>query len=314
MIPCWSPSYGEYAAVERTAAIGLVPLMAPFSAPHPQSPAVIGGITRVPRSLPPRVKSHMTSTRSTSEYAHVAPLFDQLADQDLSDPERRELRNRIVAEHLPVAEHIARRFQNKGQPDDDLRQVATLGLIQAVDRFDPTRGSEFLAFAIPTITGEIRRYFREVSWALRVPRSLKELHADIRKETARLSHDLGRAPRPSELAEALDRPLEDIHRGLAAANAFQSDSLDEPTPSGSPSVADLLGSEDERLDGVLRRQDLFPALALLPERQRVIVLLRFFGNLTQTQIAERVGLSQMHVSRLLSASLATLREHLSSAG
>lgn len=255
----------------------------------------------------------MTS-RSNSEYAQAAPLFDQLADPNLTDRERRALRNRIVAEHLPVAEHIARRFHNRGQPDDDLRQVAVLGLIQAVDRFDPTRGSDFLAYAVPTITGEVRRYFRDTSWSLRVPRSLKEMHAQIRAETTRLSHELGRAPRPSELAHALGRPLEDIHEGLAAGNAFHSDSLDEPTPTGGASVADLLGTEDARLESVLDRQELFPALAQLPERERAIVLLRFFGNLTQTQIAERVGLSQMHVSRLLSASLATLRRHLSSAG
>lgn len=255
----------------------------------------------------------MTTQRSSSEYAHVTPLFDQLADEDLSDAARLALRNRIVAEHLPVAEHIARRFQNRGQPDDDLRQVAVLGLIQAVDRFDPTRGSDFLAFAVPTITGEVRRYFRDTSWSLRVPRSLKELHAAIRTETARLSHDLGRAPRPSELAEALNRPIEEIQEGLAAAHAFQSESLDGPSPAGS-AVGDLLGGNDDRLEEVLDRQALFPALATLPERERAIVLLRFFGNLTQTQIAERVGLSQMHVSRLLAASLATLREHLSSAG
>jgi RNA polymerase sigma-B factor len=259
----------------------------------------------------PRVMIDMTAGRSISDYAHVTPLFDQLADQRLADSARLELRNRIVAEHLPVAEHIARRFHNRGQPDDDLRQVAVLGLIQAVDRFDPTRGTDFLAFAVPTITGEVRRYFRDTSWAVRVPRSLKELHAEIRTETARLSHRLGRAPRPSELAEAMQRPLAQIHQGLAAANAFQCESLDEPTPAGAMSAAESLGGADDRLDSVLDRQSLFPALATLPRRERAIVLLRFFGNLTQTQIAERVGLSQMHVSRLLSASLGRMRDHLS---
>lgn len=252
----------------------------------------------------------MTTGRSASDYAHVTPLFRQLADQEPSDPAWQELRNRIVAEHLPVAEHIARRFRNRGQPDEDLRQVAVLGLIQAVDRFDPTRGSDFLAFAVPTITGEVRRFFRDTSWALRVPRRLKELDAEIRTHTARLSHDLGRAPRPSELAEAMGRPLAEIHEGLAVANAFQNDSLDEPNSTADVSLVEMLGGDDERLGTVLDRQSLYPALARLPERQRIIVLLRFFCDLTQTQIAERVGLSQMHVSRLLSASLATLREQL----
>jgi len=252
------------------------------------------------------------STRSTrrNEYEQFTPLFDQLADDGLPESLRRDLRERLVAEHLPIAEHIARRFRNRGQPDDDLRQVAAIGLIQAIDRFDPARGSDFLAFAVPTITGEVRRYFRDATWAVRVPRRVKELHAAITAKTTELSHELGRAPRPSELAEALDRPVEEIHEGLAAANAYNSDSLDElvsANDGATVSVGDLLGADDERLAGVVDREALLPALAQLPERERAIVVLRFFGNLTQTQIADRVGLSQMHVSRLLSASIATMR-------
>ncbi|HEX3590245.1 MAG TPA: SigB/SigF/SigG family RNA polymerase sigma factor [Pseudonocardiaceae bacterium] len=244
-----------------------------------------------------------------TDYGEFAHLFDQLADDRLPEPDRRTLRDRIVAEHLPVAEHIARRFRNKGQPDDDLRQVAAIGLIQAVDRFDPTRGSDFLAFAVPTITGEVRRYFRDATWSMRVPRRVKELHAAITAKTVELSHELGRAPRPSELAEALERPVEEIHEGLAAANAYHSDSLDElvsVADGATTSMGDLLGDEDERLAEVVDREALLPALATLPERERAIVVLRFFGNLTQTQIADRVGLSQMHVSRLLAASIAQL--------
>ncbi|HEX5402465.1 MAG TPA: SigB/SigF/SigG family RNA polymerase sigma factor [Pseudonocardiaceae bacterium] len=239
----------------------------------------------------------------------MAPLFHELADQKLPEAVRRTLRDRLVAAHLPVAEHIARRFHNRGQPDDDLRQVAAIGLIQAVDRFDPTRGSDFLAFAVPTITGEVRRFFRDTTWAVRVPRRVKELHAAITAKTAELSHDLGRAPRPSELAKALDVPIEEIQEGLAAANAYHSESLDELVSAGDSgtSVGDMFGDDDERLVDVENRQALFPVLATLPERERAIVLLRFFGNLTQTQIADRVGLSQMHVSRLLAASIVKLR-------
>jgi RNA polymerase sigma-B factor len=162
---------------------------------------------------------------------------------------------------------------------------------------------------VPTITGEVRRFFRDTTWSVRVPRRVKELHAAITAKTAELSHDLGRAPRPSELAEALDRPIEEIQEGLTAANAYHSESLDElvSASDGSTSVGDLLGDEDERLADVVNRQALFPVLATLPERERAIVVLRFFGNLTQTQIAERVGLSQMHVSRLLAASITQLR-------
>ena len=253
----------------------------------------------------------MTAARpQRTDYGEFAPLFDQLADDSLPEPHRRMVRDRIVAEHLPVAEHIARRFRNKGQPDDDLRQVAAIGLIQAVDRFDPSRGSDFLAFAVPTITGEVRRYFRDATWSMRVPRRVKELHTAITTKTAQLSHELGRAPRPSELAEALDRPIEEIHEGLAAANAYHSDSLDElvsVADGATTSIGDLLGDEDERLAEVVDREALLPALATLPERERAIVVLRFFGNLTQTQIADRVGLSQMHVSRLLAASITQLR-------
>jgi RNA polymerase sigma-B factor len=254
----------------------------------------------------------MTTTRSSrqNDYAGLAPLFEKLADQRLPEQARRSVRERLVAEHLPVAEHIARRFRNRGQPEEDLRQVATIGLIQAIDRFDPARGSDFLSFAVPTITGEVRRYFRDTTWSVRVPRRLKELHAAITAKTGELSQHLGRAPRPSELAEALGLPIEEIQEGLAAASAYHSDSLDELVSSAdgvTTSVGDLLGDHDDRLNDVLDRQALFPVLATLPERERAIVLLRFFGNLTQTQIADRVGLSQMHVSRLLSASIARLR-------
>jgi RNA polymerase sigma-B factor len=244
-----------------------------------------------------------------NDYGDLAPLFHDLANEQLPEPVRKSLRDRLVAEHLPVAEHIARRFHNRGQSDDDLRQVAAIGLIQAVDRFDPTRGSDFLAFAVPTITGEVRRFFRDTTWSVRVPRRLKELHAAITAKTTELSHELGRAPRPSELAAALDRPVEEIQEGLAAANAYHSESLDElvSASDGTTSVGDLLGDDDERLTDVVDRQALFPVLATLPERERAIVVLRFFGNLTQTQIADRVGLSQMHVSRLLAASIAKLR-------
>jgi RNA polymerase sigma-B factor len=191
--------------------------------------------------------------------------------------------------------------------------VAALGLIQAVDRFDPGHGSDFLSFAVPTITGELRRYFRDTTWSARVPRRLKELHAQISTKAAQLSQDLGRAPRPSELADALSRPLEEIHEGLIAANAYRSDSLDEivaATEGVNASIGGILGTEDERLDAAETRQALHPALAALPERERTIVVLRFFGNLTQTQIAEQVNLSQMHVSRLLATSMRRLRTAL----
>jgi RNA polymerase sigma-B factor len=251
----------------------------------------------------------MTATRSTQdEYQSLLPLFDQLRDATLPDTEHARIRDLLVTGHLPLAQHIAWKFRNRGQPDDDLLQVATLGLIGAVDRFDPTRTPSFLSFAVPTITGEIQRYFRDSTWTLRVPRSLKELHASITEATTRLGQQLGRAPRPSELAADLGIPVEKVNEGLQAGFAYTADSLDEPGADGQSPTNAHLPEIDEGFGLVEDRAMLYPALARLPEREARIVALRFFENLTQSQIAERVGLSQMHVSRLLAASLTTLRD------
>lgn len=252
-----------------------------------------------------------TERRHRDDYEHLAPLFDELADGTAPESHRRAIRARLVTGHLPVAEHIALRFRNRGQPQEDLEQVATVGLINAIDRFDPSRGNDFLAFAVPTITGEIRRYFRDSTWALRVPRRLKELHSDIHTAAEALGQRLGRSPRPSELATETDLSIEDVHAGLQAGYAYRSASLDgrpgaEPEDDGDGG----LGVDDHDLKTVEDREALYPALATLPEREASIVVLRFFGNMTQSQIAERVGISQMHVSRLLAASLAALRDEL----
>jgi RNA polymerase sigma-B factor len=250
----------------------------------------------------------LTATDSTyDEYASFLPLFEQLADATLPESERSRIREQLVTGHLPLAQHIAWKFRNRGQPDEDLLQVANLGLIHAVDRFDPARTASFLPFAIPTITGEIRRYFRDATWTLRVPRSLKELHASITEATTRLGQQLGRAPRPSELAADLGIPVGKVNEGLQASFAYTTGSLDESGDGQSPVSANL-SEIDEGLGLVEDRATLYPALARLPEREARIVVMRFFHNLTQSQIAERVGLSQMHVSRLLTASLTALRD------
>jgi RNA polymerase sigma-B factor len=242
------------------------------------------------------------------DYRELIPLFHQLAAPATAEPERRRIRELLVTGHLPVAEHIARKFRNRGQADEDLRQVARIGLINAVDRFDPNRGTDFLSFAVPTITGEVRRYFRDATWAVRVPRRLKELHAAISAASAQLSQELGRSPRPKEIAAALSMPVEEVYEGLQAGFGYHTDSLDNSTDDdGHSPAASRLGEVDSALELVEDREALIPALATLPEREATIVVLRFFGNLTQTQIADRIGISQMHVSRLLSASLAQLR-------
>ncbi|MEJ2870745.1 RNA polymerase sigma factor SigF [Actinomycetospora sp. OC33-EN08] len=246
-------------------------------------------------------------------YGHLAPLLAEHAALPPGDRRREALRDRLVQGYLPLARHIARRFSQRGEPQEDLEQVATVGLIHAVDRFSPDRGSDFLSYAVPTITGEVRRYFRDKAWSTRVPRRLKDLRLAIGSAMPSLSQELGRAPTAGELAARLSKPREEILEALEAANAYRSSSLDDmlvDDPS-SGRLADVLGTDDDELTQVEHRETVQPALRRLPERERTIVMLRFFGGMTQTQIAERVGVSQMHVSRLLTRTLATLRQELS---
>ncbi|MGW0366078.1 RNA polymerase sigma factor SigF [Streptomyces sp. NPDC002990] len=238
-------------------------------------------------------------------------LFIELRAMPEGSLERAELRNRLVRMHLPLVEHLARRFRNRGEPLDDLTQVATIGLIKSVDRFDPDRGVEFSTYATPTVVGEIKRHFRDKGWAVRVPRRLQELRLSLTTATAELSQQHGRSPTVHELAERLGISEEEVLEGLESANAYSTLSLDVPdTDDESPAVADTLGAEDEALEGVEYRESLKPLLEGLPPREKRILLLRFFGNMTQSQIAQEVGISQMHVSRLLARTLAQLREKL----
>jgi RNA polymerase sigma-B factor len=239
-------------------------------------------------------------------------FFNRLATIEQGSTEWMAIREKLVEMHLPLVEHLARRFRNRGEPLDDLVQVATIGLIKSVDRFDPERGVEFSTYATPTIVGEIKRHFRDKGWAVRVPRRLQELRLSLTSATADLSQRLGRAPTVGELAEQLKLSDEEVLEGLESANAYSTLSLDVPEQGeqDSPVVADSLGAEDEELEGVEYRESLKPLLAKLPPREKKILLLRFFGNMTQSQIAEEIGISQMHVSRLLARTLAQLRDDL----
>ncbi|MFK4143871.1 SigB/SigF/SigG family RNA polymerase sigma factor [Streptomyces sp. NPDC004065] len=238
-------------------------------------------------------------------------MFVELRTLKEGSPQYAELRNQLVRMHLPLVEHLARRFRNRGEPLDDLTQVATIGLIKSVDRFDPDRGVEFSTYATPTVVGEIKRHFRDKGWAVRVPRRLQELRLALTTATAELSQLHGRSPTVHELAEKLAISEEEVLEGLESANAYSTLSLDVPdTDDESPAVADTLGAEDEALEGVEYRESLKPLLEDLPPREKRILLLRFFGNMTQSQIAQEVGISQMHVSRLLARTLAQLREKL----
>jgi RNA polymerase sigma-B factor len=237
-------------------------------------------------------------------------LLRDLSDLPDDDPRRADVRDELVTMHLPLVQHLARRYQGRGETLDDLVQVGTVGLIQAVDRFDVTRGTEFSTFATPTILGEIRRHFRDRTWAVRVPRGLQELQARVTTTAEALTADLHRAPTVRELAEALDVPMDDVLAALEARHAYSTDSIDaDPDDEGS-ALSGRIGEIDPAFDAIEEREALRPLLAALPARDQRIIALRFGQNMSQTQIAEELGISQMQVSRLLARSLADLRAGL----
>ena len=218
-------------------------------------------------------------------------------------------REGLVHLHLPLVEHCARRFRNRGEPFEDLVQVGTIGLLKSIDRFDLDRGVEFSTYATPTIIGEIKRYFRDKGWAIRVPRRLQELRMQIGSASAELTQRLGRSPTPRELAEQIGCSVEDILEGIESSNAYSTLSLDasDDSEDGAATMLDAIGVDDENLEHVEIRESIKPLLDRLDAREKRILLLRFFKNMTQSQIAEEIGVSQMHVSRLLSRTLEQLR-------
>lgn len=240
----------------------------------------------------------------------VRKSFADLHALPAESTERSVLRNRIVEECLPLAERIARRYARRGESHDDLVQVARLGLLNAVNRFDPATGSEFLSFAVPTMLGEVKKYFRDYGWSVNVPRRLKDLYPSLGPLTNELTHRLGRAPTAGELAEALGVDRADVVETLTAAAGFKARSIDgTPTrDDGAPALIDRLGCCDPDLDFIEDRDALRVLLQSLPEREYRIVIMRFFESLTQSEIAARIGISQMHVSRLLAQSLQRLRD------
>jgi RNA polymerase sigma-B factor len=209
----------------------------------------------------------------------------------------RTTRNRLVEAHLSLARTLARRFANRNEPLDDLEQVAMLGVLKAVERFDPDRGIPFGAFAVPTVVGELRRHFRDRGWMVRVPRRLQDLHLRIGPVVSELSQQLGRSPTVGEIAEAADVRDEDVLEALDAGNRYRPAPLD---------VTMGLSRTDSELTGVEDRETLLGLMRDLPERAQRIMYMRYFEDMTQTEIAEAIGVSQMHVSRILTRSLETL--------
>jgi RNA polymerase sigma-B factor len=217
------------------------------------------------------------------------------------------LRDRLIEANLRLATYLARRFAHKGEALDDLEQVAAMALVKAVDRFDPTRDVTFSTFATRTIVGELKRHFRDRAWSMRPPRRLQELCIELNREIETMTHKLGRAPTVRELAVELSTSEDEVIEAMEAAQSYRTTSIDVPVGEGE-TLGATLGSSDAGFDDAEWRAEIGPLVASLPERQQLILRLRFVEDLTQSEIADRVGLSQMHVSRLLRASLNALRD------
>ncbi|MBA3252496.1 MAG: SigB/SigF/SigG family RNA polymerase sigma factor [Geodermatophilaceae bacterium] len=251
----------------------------------------------------------------------VHPLLEVAGDDDvrrrfleLRDPETGEERRSVVRDELvemfvPMAQRVARRFRNRNEPVEDLGQVALLGLLKAVDGFDPERSVSFSSYAIPTMLGEIKRHFRDKGWSLHVPRRLKELSLNVVSATGDLTQQLGRHPTDADLSAVLGVSECEIREARLCVRAYHCTSLSTPHPL-QESTSDRFGVVDPGMQRVEDVQTLRPLLAALPPRERKIIALRFGGNLTQSQIAGRLGISQMHVSRLLTKCLGQLRQGL----
>ncbi|WP_245674175.1 MULTISPECIES: SigB/SigF/SigG family RNA polymerase sigma factor [Actinoplanes] len=226
-------------------------------------------------------------------------------------PSRAALRDRTIEAWLPLARHLANRYTGRGEPTDDLVQTATIGLIKAIDKFDPQYGVDFAGYAIPTILGEVKRHFRDRTWSIRVPRRLQELRLRITEANNTLTHTLNRPPTVADIAAHIGITEEEVLEGLEGARAYNATSLSTPVgPDGNAELGDMISSDTDDYAAVDMRATLGPALAQLDEREQKIVTLRFYGNMTQSQIADQIGISQMHVSRLLTKALTKLRGHI----
>jgi RNA polymerase sigma-B factor len=273
---------------------------APQAAPSPE-PQGLHGLP----GIPPASAIGTDDARALSKV-----LFRRMAELEEGTHEYAYVRNTLVELNLALVRFAAGRFRTRSEPMEDIVQVGTIGLIKAIDRFDIDRGLEFPTFALPTVIGEIKRFFRDTSWAVHVPRRLQELRLDLAKASDELAFTLGRDPSAAELASKLGLPETEVCEGLVASAGYTAYSLDAQTDDEDTegSIADRLGEEDTGLEGVLDHEALKPLIAELPARDRKILSLRFGAELTQSEIGAELGISQMHVSRLLSRILARLRE------
>lgn len=255
----------------------------------------------------------MSQTRQSADDQRLAAereLFERLHDADASDAEQAGVRDELIETHMPLVHHLARRYADRGEPIEDVTQVATIGLIQAIDKFDPDRGSAFSTYAVPTILGAIRRHFRDATWSVKVPRRVQELRGKIDAAHDALAQELGRSPIVAEIAARADVDPADVLDSLELSRARSAAPIDA-TSDGEVPLADTLGDLDASLTDIENAETIKRLLTTLSEDERTVVTLRFFDGLTQTQIAERVGVSQMQVSRILTRSLEKLRAGLS---
>ncbi|WP_326821695.1 SigB/SigF/SigG family RNA polymerase sigma factor [Streptosporangium sp. NBC_01639] len=239
-------------------------------------------------------------------------LLAEMVLPEVSDYRAERLRERIVEMHRPLAMEIARRYRYRGEPLEDLLQAAYVGLMKAINGFDPTLGHAFRGYAVVTMTGEVKRHFRDRTWAIRVPRVYQERRAELNRLVADLSQDLGRAPTVAELAVKMKISEEDVLLTLDASAAYSALSLDAPLGADDDAAAlgDVIPDEDDALGVLVDREAVKPLIDKLPAREKNILLLRFFGNMTQAEIAAEFGISQMHVSRILRKVLDQLRAEL----
>jgi RNA polymerase sigma-B factor len=271
---------------------------------EPAAPAANpSGRAATVRTIAPARRGHPVDAQANTEQ-----LLHLRDDLPTGHPDRGRLRARAIEQNLPLANRLARRYAGRGELLDDLAQVAALALIKSVDSYDPSRNVPFAAYAIPTILGALKRHFRDTVWAIRVPRSIQELAQDVPTATSRLSHRHGRSPTATELANYLDVSVDQLRAAIDAWHVYRLTSLDAPPASGiGADRIDLIGGTDPRYAHVDDHLTLRHLVAALPARQQRIITMRFYDHMTQTEIAAEIGLSQMHVSRLLKQTLARLR-------
>ncbi|MBV9025633.1 MAG: RNA polymerase sigma factor SigF [Streptomycetaceae bacterium] len=282
----------------------------PHEAPEAADPHAPQDATDRQLQPPERPEPHSSprSRRAANARALTQALFEELSSLEPGTPEHARVRAALIEVNLPLVRYAAARFRSRNEPMEDVVQVGTIGLINAIDRFDPMRGVQFPTFAMPTVVGEIKRYFRDNVRTVHVPRRLHELWVQVSGAIEDLTVMHGRSPTTSEIADRLKLTEDEVLACLEAGRAYHATSLEAAQEGdGAPGLLDRLGYEDPALTGVEHRDLVRHLLVQLPERERRILLLRYFGNLTQSQISSELGVSQMHVSRLLSRSFARLR-------